>query len=102
MATVLAGVVVGCIPPLKALLFSDHPPLRFVTETLDVLSGAMIPSTVMVLGAVLYRGPGASVLPLRVTLGVLVTRLVLMPIAGARTCFGVGDVYMHGDSNLSK
>ena len=37
---------------------------------------------VMVLGAVLYRGPGASKLPLRVTLGVLVTRLILMPIAG--------------------
>lgn len=73
----ILGVIVGCIPPLKYLLYSPHPPLRVISETLDTLGDGLIPTTIPLLGAVLYRGPGASRLPLRVVVAVVVTRLVL-------------------------
>jgi hypothetical protein len=46
---------VGCIPPLKALLYSPRPPLRVLSEALDTLGAGLIPTTIPLLGAVLYR-----------------------------------------------
>ncbi|KAL4424764.1 hypothetical protein ABPG77_000804 [Micractinium sp. CCAP 211/92] len=75
----ILGITVGCIPPAKSLLYSPRPPLRVLTEALDTLAAGLIPTTIPLLGAVLYRGPGASRLPARVTVAVLLTRLVLQP-----------------------
>ncbi|GAB4818022.1 hypothetical protein N2152v2_005068 [Parachlorella kessleri] len=77
----ILGIVVGCIQPAKALLYGDNPPLRAISGVLTTLGSGLIPSTIPLLGALLYRGPGeSSQLPWRVTLGVLITRLVLQPI----------------------
>ncbi|KAL4437147.1 hypothetical protein ABPG75_004286 [Micractinium tetrahymenae] len=75
----ILGITVGCIPPLKALLYSPHPPLRVLAEALDTLGHGLIPTAIPLLGAALSRGPGASHLPLRVTVAVLLTRLILLP-----------------------
>jgi predicted permease len=76
-----AGVLVGCTPFLKHLFFgTDNPPLRAVSEALDLLGQGLIPGAIPLLGAVLYRGPGKSQLPARVTVGVVLVRLVVQPI----------------------
>ncbi len=55
-----AGIIVGCIAPLKSLLYSPHAPLRVLSEALETLGAGLIPTTIPLLGAVLYRcGAGA-------------------------------------------
>ncbi len=43
----------------------------------------MIPCAMMVLGAVLYKGPGSAAVPARLVLGVSAIRLVIAPLLGA-------------------
>jgi len=75
------GVLVGCIPFLKHLFYGNaNPPLRPVAEALELLGQGLIPGAIPLLGAVLYRGPGKSTLPARVTVGVVLVRLVLQPV----------------------
>lgn len=50
-----AGIVVGCISPIKSLLFAPNPPLRVLAEALETLGNGLIPVTLPLLGAVLYR-----------------------------------------------
>lgn len=76
-----AGVAVGCIAPVKALLFGPAPPLRSLAEALRLLAQGLIPSAIPLLGAVLWRGPGRSRLAPRVTVAVVATRLVALPAA---------------------
>jgi predicted permease len=44
----------------------------------------MIPCMMMVLGAVLYKGPGRANVAPRLILGVAFVRLLLIPLLGAR------------------
>ena len=78
----LAGIGVGCCPPLKKLLFGAHAPLEFVAHSLHTISGATVPVMSFILGAVLYRGPGKAKVPKRVLAGVILIRLVLVPVLG--------------------
>ena len=78
----LAGIGVGCCPPLKRLLFGEHAPLEFVAHSLHTISGATVPVMSFILGAVLYRGPGKAKVPKRVLWGVILVRLVLVPVLG--------------------
>lgn len=50
--------MVGCIAPVKALLYGPHPPLRVVSEALETLSDGLIPISLPLLGAVLARWVG--------------------------------------------
>ena len=79
----IAGLVVGCVPPLRHLLYGPSAPLKVVGEAIAQLGNGLVPAAIPVLGAVLYRVAhtelGASQLPWRVTAGVLLTRLVLQP-----------------------
>ncbi|KAI3433898.1 hypothetical protein D9Q98_003700 [Chlorella vulgaris] len=78
-AAILA-IVCGCIPAVKALFFGPNPPLRMLSEACDALGAGLIPVATPMLGAVLYRAAGGgSRMPLRVTLGVLFTKLILHP-----------------------
>ena len=78
----LAGIGVGCCPPLKNLLFGAHAPLEFVAHSLHTISGATVPVMSFILGAVLYRGPGKAKVPKRVLWGVIVVRFVAVPVLG--------------------
>lgn len=51
-------------------------------DAISMLGDAMIPSVMLLLGAVLHRGPTSSQLPARVILGVVIFRLLLMPLLG--------------------
>ncbi len=71
------------MPWAKALLVGPDAPLAFLMDGLKMLAAPMIPCMMLVLGAVLYKGPGTARLPARLIAGVVVLRLVLMPLCGA-------------------
>ncbi|CAI5930362.1 unnamed protein product [Closterium sp. NIES-64] len=76
------AMLLGMVPQLDFLFFHRDGALRFLTDALAVLGQAMIPCILLVLGANLVKGPGASALPMRTTLAVVVTRLVVVPLLG--------------------
>ena len=78
-----AGLAVGCASPIKNLLFGEDPPLEFLTESLNTMAAAMIPSMMLVLGSVLHKGPGSAKVPIKIILGVLGVRQILIPFLGA-------------------
>lgn len=78
----LTGLAVGCAPPIKGLLFGADPPLSFLTDSLDVMADAMIPSMMLVLGSVLHKGPGSGKVPFKVMLGILGMRQIVIPFLG--------------------
>lgn len=78
----IAGLAVGCVTPVKDLLFGEDPPLGFFTESLSIMAGGMIPSMMLVLGSVLHKGPGSAKVPKRVIFGILAVRQLIIPILG--------------------
>ncbi|EIE27197.1 auxin efflux carrier [Coccomyxa subellipsoidea C-169] len=84
-----AGLFVGCTPFLKGLLFGPSAPFGFVKDCLEVLAAPMIPCMMMVLGAVLYKGPGSASLAPRLIVGVAFVRLLLVPLLGTLLVLGL-------------
>ncbi|KAK4477668.1 hypothetical protein RD792_016913 [Penstemon davidsonii] len=85
LATLLAFFV-GMVPPIKSIVYGDDAPLSFITDSLDILAGAMVPSVMLILGGMLAEGPNASRLGMRTTVGIIVARLLVLPL------FGIGVV----------
>lgn len=57
VATVLA-VIVGLAPPLQGLFFGPDAPFKLtITSALNAFANCAIPSTLLVLGAQLSKGP---------------------------------------------
>jgi predicted permease len=54
----------------------------FITDSLEILGGAMVPSVMLILGGMLAEGPNESRLGLRTTIGIVVARLLVLPIIG--------------------
>ena len=86
MSGITAGLTVGCAAPIKGLLFGEDPPLNFLTDSLDIMAGAMIPSMMLVLGSVLHKGPGSGQVPAKVILGILGMRQIVIPFLGKACC----------------
>ncbi|KAK6921651.1 Membrane transport protein [Dillenia turbinata] len=78
----LLAIVIGLVPQLKAFVFGYDAPLSFVTDSLEILAGAMVPSVMLILGGMLSEGPNDSTLGLRTTIGITVARLLLLPLLG--------------------
>lgn len=81
IASVMA-ILVGMFPSTNALLFGDDAVLGWFTDSLTILGAALVPCVMLVLGGTLSVGPGSSELGLRTTIGITVTRLVLLPPIG--------------------
>eukprot|EP00850_Spirogloea_muscicola_P009157 SM000051S17517 [mRNA] locus=s51:29294:31706:+ [translate_table: standard] len=86
-AAQLLALIVGVIPSLKSVFFGQAAQLSLLTDTLNVLGMAMIPSMMLVLGGNLTKGPGDSNLGWRTVVGITITRLVLLPIVGIGIIF---------------
>lgn len=78
----LLAILVGIFPDTNALLFGDDAPLGWFTDSLTILGAALVPCVMLVLGGTLSVGPGSSDLGLKTTVGITVTRLVLLPPIG--------------------
>ena len=71
-----------CISAVRVLLFGDSPPLICLTQSLEIMAGGMIPCMMLILGSSLAKGPGSSNLSMRLVMGCLVVRLMVMPALG--------------------
>ncbi|KAF3973248.1 hypothetical protein CMV_003310 [Castanea mollissima] len=78
----LLAIIIGMVPQIKAFFFGYDAPLSFVTDSLEILGGAMVPSVMLVLGGMLAEGPIDSKLGLRTTIGISVARLLVLPLLG--------------------
>lgn len=78
----LFAIIIGMVPQLKAVFFGIDAPLSFITDSLDILGGAMVPSVMLILGGMLAEGPNESRLGLRTTIGITVARLLVLPLLG--------------------
>lgn len=76
------AIVVGMIPQVKAFVFGIDAPLAFITDSLEILAGAMVPSVMLILGGMLAEGPNESKLGLRTMIGITVARLLVLPLLG--------------------
>ncbi|KVH92383.1 protein PIN-LIKES 2-like [Cynara cardunculus var. scolymus] len=93
IATFLA-LVIGLVPFLKSIVYGDDAPLSFLTDSLDIVAGAMVPSVMLVLGGMIAEGPNESKLGIRTTIGILVARLLILPT------LGIGVVLLADKLNL--
>ena len=75
------------VPFLKSIVYGDDAPLSFLTDSLDIVAGAMVPSVMLVLGGMIAEGPNESRLGLRTTIGILVARLLILPMVGIGVVF---------------
>ncbi|OMO60542.1 Auxin efflux carrier [Corchorus capsularis] len=73
----LLAIIVGMVPQLKSFVFGYDAPLSFLTDSLEILGGAMVPSVMLILGGMLAEGPNDSKLGLRTTIGIMVARLLI-------------------------
>ncbi|CAK9152342.1 unnamed protein product [Ilex paraguariensis] len=80
-ATLLA-IIIGIVPFLKRVVYGDDAPLSFITDSLDIVAGAMVPSVMLILGGMLAEGPNESRLGLRTTIGIIIARLLILPLIG--------------------
>lgn len=78
----LLAIIVGMVPQIKALFFRDDAPLSFISDSLEILAGATVPSVMLILGGMLAEGPNESKLGLRTMIGITVVRLLVLPLLG--------------------
>uniref|UniRef100_A0A7N0ZZN2 Auxin efflux carrier family protein n=1 Tax=Kalanchoe fedtschenkoi TaxID=63787 RepID=A0A7N0ZZN2_KALFE len=78
----LLAIVIGLVPQMRSLVFGDDAPLSFVTDSLEIIGAAMVPSVMLILGGMLAEGPNQSALGLRTTVGIIVARLLVLPVIG--------------------
>lgn len=78
----LLAIIIGMVPQLKAFFFGYDAPLSFLTDSLEILAGALVPSVLLILGGMLAEGPNESRLGLRTTIGITVARLLVLPVLG--------------------
>ena len=71
-----------CISVLKDTIFGEAAPLGFLSQAITIMSGGMIPCMMLLLGSGLSKGPGNSGLPLRVIVGTVFIRLLVLPAIG--------------------
>ncbi|XP_041015240.1 protein PIN-LIKES 2-like [Juglans microcarpa x Juglans regia] len=94
MIASLLAIIIGTVPQLKAFFFGYDAPLSFVTDSLEILGGAMVPSVLLILGGMLAEGPIESTLGLRTTVGISIARLLVLPV------LGIGIVALSDKMNL--
>ncbi|CAN4124923.1 unnamed protein product [Withania somnifera] len=78
----LFAILVGMVPHVKAFVFGYDAPLSFITDSLEILAGAMVPSVMLILGGMLAEGPNDSKLGLRTMIGISIARLFVLPLLG--------------------
>ncbi|XP_050892203.1 protein PIN-LIKES 2-like [Lathyrus oleraceus] len=78
----LLAIIIGTVPQMKTFFFGNNAPMSFMTDSLEILAGAMVPCVMLILGGMLAEGPNESTLGIRTTIGIIVARLVVLPVIG--------------------
>ncbi|XP_027159741.1 protein PIN-LIKES 2-like [Coffea eugenioides] len=95
IATILAFII-GMVPPIKSVVYGDDAPLNFVTDSLEMVAAPLVPAVILGIGAMLAEGTdnNESRLGIRTTVGIIVARLLVLPL------IGIGVVYLAGKANF--
>ncbi|KAI5559348.1 hypothetical protein BDE02_17G103600 [Populus trichocarpa] len=88
------AIVIGVIPALKHIVYGADAPLQVITDSLGMMAQAAVPSVMLVLGGMIGEGPNESKLGIRTTIGIIVARLLVLPV------IGIGVIYLAGKWNL--
>ncbi|KAJ0043455.1 hypothetical protein Pint_18673 [Pistacia integerrima] len=83
----LVAIAVGIIPGLKSIVFGSDAALEVITDSLDIMAEAAVPSAMLIIGGMLTEGPEESRLGLRTTIGIIVARLFVLPVIGIGVIF---------------
>ncbi|KAI3453098.1 hypothetical protein Pfo_009761 [Paulownia fortunei] len=78
----LLAIIVGMVPQIRTFVFGYDAPLSVISDSLEILAGAMVPSVMLVLGGLLAEGPVDSKLGIRTTIGIILARLLVLPLVG--------------------
>ncbi|GAB4848371.1 Protein PIN-LIKES 7 [Ancistrocladus abbreviatus] len=78
----ILGLVVGVISWLKNLIIGEGAPLHVIQDSIKLLGEGTIPCITLILGGSLARGVGTAKLKLRMVIGVLVVKYLLLPLIG--------------------
>jgi len=79
MISVISGSVIG-LTPLKHLFWGDGACLAIVSDSAGMIGACTIPCAMIILGGNLSRGPDRGTVDARTVSGVVMCRLILMPI----------------------
>lgn len=90
----LLAIIIGVIPAVKKIVYNPDGPLEFITDSLSIMSEAMVPSVMLILGGMLAEGPDQSKLGIRTTIGIIVARLLVLPV------IGIGVIYLADKWNI--
>tara|TARA_B100000513_G_scaffold182842_1_gene102599 strand:+ start:755 stop:1414 length:660 start_codon:yes stop_codon:yes gene_type:complete len=75
------GALCGSLPAVKALLLpADSAPLGWVLRGLARIGDAAVPTTMLLMGVSVSRGPEWRAIRMATNVGVCVAKLVLMPL----------------------
>ena len=80
MIGLLLGMLVGAFPQLKSLLVGNGAPLSPLYDAAGIVGSASIPCALIVLGGRLAYGPSSKSVRKRLVTGVIVAKLILMPL----------------------
>lgn len=96
----LFAIIIGTVPQLKAFVFGYDAPLSFITDTLEILGGATVPSVMLVLGGMLAEGPNESKLGHQTTIGIIIARLLVLPLIGIGIIASIAkwNIFVDGDT----
>ncbi|CAM6088544.1 unnamed protein product [Calypogeia fissa] len=78
----LLALLIGATPFFRGLFFVENSVFFFLTDSLNIMGGAMIPCIMLALGGNLIGGAGSSELGLRTTIAITATRLLVIPMGG--------------------
>ena len=91
----LLGLIVGLIPFLKALFCTRAGLLVPVNDAAEIIGQATIPCALIVLGGRLSEGPSGKLVNVKIVVGVILAKLVLMPILAilyVKALLGIGII----------
>ncbi|GLT28847.1 hypothetical protein SLA2020_037510 [Shorea laevis] len=75
-------IIVGVIPKVNTFVFGTDTAFSVITSSLEIIAKAMVPSVMLILGGMLTEGPNESRLGLRTTVGIIIARLLVLPLIG--------------------
>lgn len=95
----LLAIIVGMVPIFRDFMFGSDAPLAVLTDSLEILAGAVVPSVMLILGGMLADGPNDSSLGLRTTIGITVTRLLVLPLVGIGVVALADKLHLLGEAD---
>ncbi|XP_021865060.1 protein PIN-LIKES 1 isoform X1 [Spinacia oleracea] len=78
----ILGFAIGMISPIRNLMIGNDAPFHVVTDSAFMLGEAAIPALTVILGANLLQGLRGSGIQLRVVIGIVVVRFIILPLLG--------------------